>query len=132
MDQLVSGQRAMTGLVSRLNEEKAVLERMVESHAALQERTTSQHQALLTAMSMYAEKDSLMKAQVRSLLSERDARDSSLKSVVLQLFQDKVDQDAKASSDIEELFAQSAASVAEIRSAVESFITDSGIVSLLK
>jgi len=122
----------MTGLVSRLSEEKAALERMVESYAALQERAISQNQALLTAMSMYGEKDSLMKAQVRRLLSERDTRDASLKGTILQLFQDKADQDAKTSSDIEELFMQSAASVAEMRSAVESFITDSGIVSLLE
>jgi len=132
IDQLLSGQQAVTGLASRLNEEKAALERMVESYVARQERATSQNQALLTAISTFAEKDGSVKAQVRSLLSDRDARDASLKSAVLQLFQDRADQDAKASSEIEELFTQSAANVVEMRSAVESLITDSDMVSFFQ
>ena len=132
MDQLASGQQAMNNAISRLNEEKSALERMVESYVARQERATSQNQVLLTAMSTFAEKDGSMKAQVRSLISERDARDASLKSTILRLLQDKVDQDAKGSSEIEELFTQSAASVVEMRSAVESLITDSDMVSFFQ
>jgi len=132
MDQLVSGQQAMTSLVSRLNEEKAALERMVESYVALQGKSTSQNRTLLTAISTFADKDSSMKAQVRSLLSERDARDASLKSTILQLFQDRAVQDVETSLEIEELFTKSAASIVEMRSAIESLVTDSDMVSFFQ